>query len=114
MKNKMVHVHQIKMGPSWMNSIMLFLKEDILPKGKFNANKVQRKAPQFWLFEDQKLYKCSFFGSYLLCTLRHQSYSWRSYLKGSVGATQDADRCLTKPSLRDIGGRTCKRKHKSM
>ena len=50
-----------------MNSIMLFLKEDILPKGKFDANKVQRKAPQFWLFKDQKLYKCSFFGSYLLC-----------------------------------------------
>ena len=62
MKNKMVHVHQIRMGPSWMNSIMLFLKEDILPKGKFNANKVQRKAPQFGLFEDQKLYKCSFSG----------------------------------------------------
>ena len=98
-----------------MNSIMLFLKEDILPKGKFDANKVQRKAPQFWLFEDQSYTNALFSGHiYYVYTLRHQSYSWRSYMKGSVEATQDADRCLTKPSLRDIGGRTCKRKHKSM
>ena len=46
---------------------MLFLNEDILPKGKPEADKVQRKAPRFWLFEDQKLYKRSFSGPYLLC-----------------------------------------------
>ena len=46
---------------------MLFLKEDILPKGKSEANKVRRKAPQFWLSENQKLYKCSFSEPYLLC-----------------------------------------------
>ena len=50
-----------------MDSIMLFLKEDILPKGKSEADKVQRKAPRFWLSEDQKLYKCSFSRPYLLC-----------------------------------------------
>ena len=44
MKNKMVHVHQIRMGPSWMNSIMLFLMEDILSERKSEADKVQRKA----------------------------------------------------------------------
>jgi len=63
----MVHVHQVRVGPSWMNSIMLFLKEDILPEGKFDANKVRRKAPRFWLSEDQKLYKCSFSEPHLLC-----------------------------------------------
>ena len=63
----MIHVHQIRMGPSWMDSIILFLKEDVLPKNKSEANKVQRKTPQFWLSEDQKLYKRSFSGSYLLC-----------------------------------------------
>ena len=62
-----VHVHQIRVGPSWMDSIVLFLKEDILPEGKSKADKVRRKAPQFWLFEDQKLYKRFFFGPYLLC-----------------------------------------------
>ena len=50
-----------------MDSIVLFLKEDILPKGKFEVDKVRKKAPQFWLSKDQKLYKCSFSGPYLLC-----------------------------------------------
>ena len=50
-----------------MDSIVRFLKEDILPKDKFEADKVRRKAPRFWLSEDQKLYKRSFSGPYLLC-----------------------------------------------
>ena len=50
-----------------MDSIVLFLKENILPEGKDEANKVRRKAPRFWLSEDQKLYKRSFSGPYLLC-----------------------------------------------
>ena len=48
----MIHVHQIRMGPSWMDSIILFLMEDVLPKNKSEANKVQRKTPQFWLSEN--------------------------------------------------------------
>ncbi|XP_075642011.1 uncharacterized protein LOC142613521 [Castanea sativa] len=67
MRGNMVRIHQIKVGPSWMDSIVLFHKENILPKGKSEADKVRRKAPRFWLFEDQKLYKRSFSGSYLLC-----------------------------------------------
>ena len=50
-----------------MDSIVLFLKEDILPEIKSKADKVQRKAHRFWLSEDQKLYKRSFSGPYLLC-----------------------------------------------
>ena len=50
-----------------MDSIVLFLKEDVLPEKKSEADKVRRKAPRFWLSEDQKLYKRSFSGSYLLC-----------------------------------------------
>ena len=67
MKKGKVHIHQIRVGPSWMDSIVLFLKEDILPEGKSEADKVRRKALRFWLSDDQKLYKCSFFGLYLLC-----------------------------------------------
>ncbi|XP_075659033.1 uncharacterized protein LOC142628886 [Castanea sativa] len=62
-----VCVHQIKVGPSWMNPIVLYLKENILPKEKSEADKVRRKAPRFWPSEDQKLYKRSFSGPYLLC-----------------------------------------------
>ena len=50
-----------------MDSIVLFLKEDVLPKDKSEADKVRRKAPRFWLSENQKLYKRSFSGPYLLC-----------------------------------------------
>ena len=50
-----------------MVSIVLFLKEDILPEEKSKANKVRRKAPRLWLFENQKLYKRSFSRLYLLC-----------------------------------------------
>ena len=47
-----VHVHQIRVGPSWMDPIVLFLKEDVLPENKSKANKVRRKAPRFWLSEN--------------------------------------------------------------
>ena len=50
-----------------MDSIVLFLKGDILPKEKLEATKVRRKFPWFLLSEDEKPYKCSFLGSYLLC-----------------------------------------------
>ena len=63
---KAVHVHQVKVRPSWMDPIVLFLREDILPANKSEADKVRRRSPRFWLSEDQKLYKRFFSGSYLL------------------------------------------------
>ena len=63
----MVQIHQIRVGLSWMDPIVLFLKEDISPEEKSEAEKVRREAPQFWLSEDHKLSKCSFSGPYLLC-----------------------------------------------
>ena len=62
-----VHVHQIRVGLSWMDSIVLFLKKEILPESKSKADKVRRKVSQFWLSKDQKLYRRSFFRPYLLC-----------------------------------------------
>ena len=62
----MPRIHQIKLGPSWMDSMSLFLERDILPEEKSEAEKVRRKAPRFWLFEDRNLYKRSFSGPYLL------------------------------------------------
>jgi len=62
-----VHVRQIRAGSTWMDPIVLFFKEDILPESKFEADKIRRKAPRFWLSMDQKLYKRSLSGPYLLC-----------------------------------------------
>ena len=59
-----------------MDFIVLFLKEDVLPESKFEANKVLRKASRFWLFDDQKLYKNLFLAHiYCVYTLKLLSYS---------------------------------------
>ena len=35
------HVHQIWVGPSWMDPIISFLKEDTLPSDKLEAEKIR-------------------------------------------------------------------------
>ena len=60
-------IHQIRIGPSWMDSIIRFLKEDVLHEERIEADKVRRKATSYSLSEDHKLYKRSFLGPYLLC-----------------------------------------------
>ena len=45
-------IHQIRAGPSWMDSIIQFLKEDILSEERTEADKVQRKATRYWLSEN--------------------------------------------------------------
>ena len=51
-KRKVIHVHHVRVEPSWMDPLVLFLKENILPKEKTEANKIRRNASRFWLSED--------------------------------------------------------------
>ncbi|XP_038715016.1 uncharacterized protein LOC120008706 [Tripterygium wilfordii] len=53
--------------PSWMDPIVAYLKDGILLEDKKEARKLTIKAARFWLSPDQKLYKRSFSGPYLLC-----------------------------------------------
>ena len=62
-----IRAHEVRVGPSWMDPIVAFLKNDILPEGKSEAEKIQRNATRFWLSEDHKLYRRSYSGLYLLC-----------------------------------------------
>ena len=62
-----VQINQIRAGPNWMDFVIQFLKDDILPEEKVEANKIRRKATSYWLSEDHKLYKRSFSWPYLLC-----------------------------------------------
>ena len=64
---EVVQIHQIRVVPSWMDSIIRFLKEDILLEEKIETDKIRRNATSYWLSEDHKLYKRSFSGPYLLC-----------------------------------------------
>ena len=66
-KGMATHIQQIGVGSSWIDPIISFLKEDILPSNKLEAEKIRRKASRFWLSRDQKLYKRSFSGPYILC-----------------------------------------------
>ena len=66
-KTELVNVHSVRAGPSWMDPLVLFLKDDILPEEKSEADKIRRKASRFSLSEDLKLYTRSFLGPYLLC-----------------------------------------------
>nr|XP_023910511.1 uncharacterized protein LOC112022166 [Quercus suber] len=42
-----VHIHQVGMGPSWMDPIVRFLKDNVLPEEKLDAEKIRRKASLF-------------------------------------------------------------------
>ena len=87
--------HQIKLGPSWMDSISLFLEKDVLPEEKTEADKIQMKAPQFWLSEDRKLYKRSFSGPYLLCVHPEVSESLLEELHEGVCGSHTRGRSLS-------------------
>ena len=50
-----------------MGPIVRFLKDDILPEEKSEAEKIQRNAPRFWLSKNRKLYNHSYSGPDLLC-----------------------------------------------
>ena len=39
-KGEKVRIHQLRVGPSWMDLIVLFFKDDILPEEKREADKM--------------------------------------------------------------------------
>ena len=82
-----------------MDSISLFLENDILPEEKFEAEKVRRKAPRFSLSEDRKLYKRSFSGPYLLCMHPEASESLLEELHEGVCGSHTGGRSLSHRAL---------------
>ena len=43
-KAGLMHVHSVRVGPNWMDPLILFLKKDTLPEEKSEADKIRRKA----------------------------------------------------------------------
>ena len=114
MRKQRALIHQIRVRPSWMDPIMLFLKDDIFSEEKGEANKVRRRAPRFWLFENQKLYKRFFSRPYLLCIHPEIVDPLLEELHEEiVEFIQMASHCLTRPLSKGIGGQICKRKHRN-
>ena len=92
-RGEVVYIHQVRVGPSWMDPIVLYLREDILSKDKLEADKIRRKTPRFWLSEDQELYKRSFSGPYLLCI--HLKVSKLLLLHEGICGSHTGDRSLS-------------------
>ena len=42
-----VRAHEVRIGPSWMNPIVTFLKDDILPEEKSETEKIRRNVTRF-------------------------------------------------------------------
>ena len=77
-----------------MDSIIQFLREDTLPEERIEADKVRRKATRFWLSENQKLYKRSFSGPYLLCILPEMTESLLEELHEGICGNHTGGRSL--------------------
>ena len=78
-----------------MDLIVLFLREDILPADKLEADKIWKKAPYFWLSEDQKLYKHSFSGPYVICIYPEASESLLKELHEGICESHIGGRSLS-------------------
>ncbi|KAJ8639949.1 hypothetical protein MRB53_016643 [Persea americana] len=57
----------VDIGPSWMDPITAYLRDDQLPEDKNEAHKIRLKAAQFWLSPDGRLYRKSYTRPYLQC-----------------------------------------------
>nr|XP_023924870.1 uncharacterized protein LOC112036287 [Quercus suber] len=55
------------LAPCWIDPIVAFLAENVIPEDEKEASKIRRTAPRYWLSTDGRLYRRSFGGPYLLC-----------------------------------------------
>ena len=94
-----VQINQIRARPSWMDSIIQFLNEDILPEEKIEADKIRRKATSYWLSEEHKLYKRSFSGLHLLCVHPEQTESLLEEMHEGICGSHTRGRSLTHRAL---------------
>ena len=106
-----VCAHEVRVGPSWMDLIVTFLKDDIFPEEKSEAEKILRNATRFWLSEDHKLYMCSYSGSYLLCIHPEASEPLLEELHEGICGSHTRGRFLLHRALtQGYCGRECRKK----
>ena len=77
-----------------MDTITQFLKEDILPEEKIEADKIRKKATSYWLSEASKLYRRSFLGPYLLCVHPDQTESLLEEMHEEICGSHTGGRSL--------------------
>lgn len=50
-----VGINVVHVGQSWMDLMVTFIKNRMLPENRIEAEKVQRKSPRYWLLEEKKI-----------------------------------------------------------
>uniref|UniRef100_A0A2N9FLW9 Uncharacterized protein n=1 Tax=Fagus sylvatica TaxID=28930 RepID=A0A2N9FLW9_FAGSY len=60
-------VCSVDQSPSWMSPILAYLKNDILPADRKEADRIRRVAPRYWVSKEGNLYRRSYTGPYLRC-----------------------------------------------
>ena len=98
-KREKIQIHQIRKSHSWMDPIVSFLRDDILPEGKLEAEKIRRDAPWFWLSEDHRLYWRSYSRPYLLCIHPEESESLLEELHEGICGSHTGGRSLAHRAL---------------
>ena len=92
-------VHQVRKSPSWMDPIVNFLKDNTLPEGKLEVEKIRRNAHRFWLSEGRRLYRRSYSGPYLLCIHPEESKSLLEELYEGICGSHIGGRLLAHRAL---------------
>jgi ribonuclease HI len=64
MSNEVCSVDQ---SISWISPILAYLKDDILPADRKEADRIKRVAPRYWVSKEGHLYRRSYTGPYLRC-----------------------------------------------
>jgi hypothetical protein len=86
------HIHTITVSPCWMDPYVLYLKEDILPEQRKEAEIIKRKGMRFGLSKDSKLYKRSFQDPiFCVSILRSLKTYYTKYIKAFVEVTHGED-----------------------
>jgi hypothetical protein len=60
-------VCSIDQSISWISPILAYLKNDVLPEDRKEADRIRRIAPRYWVSKEGHLYRRSYTGPYLRC-----------------------------------------------
>ena len=75
-KKELLQIHQINLGPSWMDSILLFLERDILHEEKEKVEKYEGKPFDFGCLRKKSCINVRFLGHICFAyILRHRNHS---------------------------------------
>lgn len=89
-----------ELKPSWMDPYIAFLSDKSVLNDTKEDKKVRRTIAHFLLFDDRKLFRCSFGGSYLLCLHPNKTTKLLAELheglcNGHLGGRSLAHRAMT-------------------